>query len=202
MWNEERGFGFVSPDNGGEDVFVHRSALNEGVLLSPGQKVAYDGQWDPNKKKYRAAKVSYTTVGSSAEGASPQSSIRHATYHIVGSFGDWQIDAQPMTQNGGEVRHRITIRAEAPEGSAKRSLREEFQILGEREWSKRFYPPGQDKEEVVVLRPGAPALRMASHSQKGHGRNWAVEGQAGASFDIVVDTEKQTLFCEVVSLQK
>ena len=99
--------GFVTPDGGGEDVFIHRSALKDGVVLSPGQKVSYEGQWDPNKKKYKAAHVSHTTSQTSAEVAAPQSSTKPATYHIAASFNDWQIAAQPMTQSGGEVRQRI-----------------------------------------------------------------------------------------------
>ena len=41
-----KGFGFITPDNGGKDVFVHASALNLKGLrtLNDGQKISYDLQ--------------------------------------------------------------------------------------------------------------------------------------------------------------
>jgi cold shock protein len=44
FFNDQRGFGFIQPDDGGRDVFVHISALERaGMLaLSDGQKIAFD----------------------------------------------------------------------------------------------------------------------------------------------------------------
>lgn len=42
-YDEEKGFGFVTPDDGGEDVFVHVRALVEGLTtLVEGDRVAFD----------------------------------------------------------------------------------------------------------------------------------------------------------------
>lgn len=43
-FNETKGFGFISQDNGGADVFVHfRSIVSEGFkTLAEGQKVSFD----------------------------------------------------------------------------------------------------------------------------------------------------------------
>ena len=43
-FNAQKGFGFIQPDNGGKDVFVHISAVERAGLqgLHEGQKVSYD----------------------------------------------------------------------------------------------------------------------------------------------------------------
>ena len=43
-FNPDKGFGFIQPDNGGSDVFVHRSAVEAAGLrtLNEGQKITYD----------------------------------------------------------------------------------------------------------------------------------------------------------------
>ncbi|MHC4636044.1 MAG: cold-shock protein [Planctomycetota bacterium] len=43
-FNEKKGFGFITPDGGGDDVFVHYSSItSEGFkTLKEGQKVEYE----------------------------------------------------------------------------------------------------------------------------------------------------------------
>lgn len=43
-FNAQKGFGFIQPDDGGADVFVHISAVEKAGLrgLNEGQKVTYD----------------------------------------------------------------------------------------------------------------------------------------------------------------
>jgi len=43
-FNPTKGFGFIQPDNGGPDVFVHISAVEQAGMsqLSDGQKVSFD----------------------------------------------------------------------------------------------------------------------------------------------------------------
>lgn len=59
FFNDDRGFGFISNDDGGDDVFVHVSAIvGSGVTsLKEGQKVTFDVERDPKKNKLRALNV-------------------------------------------------------------------------------------------------------------------------------------------------
>lgn len=44
FYNSTKGFGFITPDQGGKDAFVHVSALERAGIsgLNDGQKVTYD----------------------------------------------------------------------------------------------------------------------------------------------------------------
>jgi len=44
FFNDQRGFGFIKPDDGGKDVFVHISAIERAGMhaLNEGQKIAFD----------------------------------------------------------------------------------------------------------------------------------------------------------------
>ncbi len=50
FFNAEKGYGFIKPDDGSGDIFVHITALEQAGLqsLAEGQKVAYD--IEPDKK--------------------------------------------------------------------------------------------------------------------------------------------------------
>ncbi|HLT48583.1 MAG TPA: cold shock domain-containing protein [Rubricoccaceae bacterium] len=50
MFNADKGFGFITPDEGGRDVFVHRSnvaGLDRDEGLSVGESVEYDVENTP-----------------------------------------------------------------------------------------------------------------------------------------------------------
>ncbi len=46
FFNESKGFGFITPDEGGKDVFVHASGL-DGTILNEGDKVSYEVEEGP-----------------------------------------------------------------------------------------------------------------------------------------------------------
>ena len=50
-FNSTKGYGFIEPENGGKDVFVHVSAVEKAGLngLNEGQKVSYDEQNERGK---------------------------------------------------------------------------------------------------------------------------------------------------------
>lgn len=62
FFNRDKGFGFIVPDDGGKDVFVHISAVQTSGLqgLDDGQKVSFDTEPD---KRGKGPKAINLTVG-------------------------------------------------------------------------------------------------------------------------------------------
>lgn len=59
FFNTQKGFGFISPDGGGPDVFVHVSEVERSGLrgLQEGQKVSFEEKMDPRKGKSNAVNL-------------------------------------------------------------------------------------------------------------------------------------------------
>ncbi len=59
-FNAQKGFGFIQPDNGGSDVFVHISAVERAGMnnLNEGQKVNFDIVADKRTGKSSAGNLS------------------------------------------------------------------------------------------------------------------------------------------------
>lgn len=55
-FNSTKGYGFIQPENGGADVFVHITAVERAGLrgLVEGQKVSFEEQRDPRRGKTSA----------------------------------------------------------------------------------------------------------------------------------------------------
>jgi CspA family cold shock protein len=55
-FNATKGFGFIQPDDGGKDVFVHISAVQKANMrdLKEGQKIRYELERDPKKDRVSA----------------------------------------------------------------------------------------------------------------------------------------------------
>lgn len=58
-FNTQKGFGFIQPDNGGPDVFVHISAVERAgwTSLNEGQKIGFESEKDNRSGKMSAAKL-------------------------------------------------------------------------------------------------------------------------------------------------
>mmetsp|Transcript_53875 Transcript_53875/g.136058 ORF Transcript_53875/g.136058 Transcript_53875/m.136058 type:complete len:160 (+) Transcript_53875:50-529(+) len=68
-WNSDKGFGFIQPSDGGDDVFCHVSALLDGEgSVFEGDKVSFAIEYDDRKGKDRAAKVSVSGGGGGGGG--------------------------------------------------------------------------------------------------------------------------------------
>lgn len=58
-FNDQKGYGFIEVEGGGNDVFVHISAVEQAGMrsLREGQKVSFDLQHDPKKGKDSATNL-------------------------------------------------------------------------------------------------------------------------------------------------
>lgn len=59
FFNAERGYGFIKPDDGGRDVFVHITAVEHAGLksLNEGQQIAYEVEPDKKGKGPKAVNL-------------------------------------------------------------------------------------------------------------------------------------------------
>ena len=59
FYNDKKGFGFIQPDDGSKDVFVHATALERaGIhMLNEGDKVSFDTQEDRRSGKVAVGNI-------------------------------------------------------------------------------------------------------------------------------------------------
>lgn len=59
FYNGQKGFGFIQPNDGSKDVFVHATALERAGIndLREGQKVSFDTQTDSRSGKIAVGKL-------------------------------------------------------------------------------------------------------------------------------------------------
>merc|ERR1711879_19559 len=67
----DKGFGFVTPDDGGDDLFFHvkeNGGDDAFSSVSQGDAVNYDSEWNDRKGKYSAVNLSGSTIGGGGGG--------------------------------------------------------------------------------------------------------------------------------------
>ncbi len=59
FYNDQKGYGFIAPDNGEKDVFVHATALERAGMsgLNEGDKVSFDTETDARSGKTAVANI-------------------------------------------------------------------------------------------------------------------------------------------------
>ena len=59
FYNDQKGYGFIQPDDGGKDVFVHATALQQAGMtgLREGQKVSFETQEDRRTGKIAVGRI-------------------------------------------------------------------------------------------------------------------------------------------------
>lgn len=73
FFNEHKGYGFIQPDQGGNDAFVHITAVERSGMrtLRQNQRVSYDLEQD-NRGKMSAVNLKSTDEATGEEAAAPQ----------------------------------------------------------------------------------------------------------------------------------
>jgi len=59
FFNEQKGFGFIKPDSGGSDIFVHITALQQSGLqnLTEGMRISFETEPDKRGKGPKAVQL-------------------------------------------------------------------------------------------------------------------------------------------------
>ena len=64
----DKGFGFVSPDDGGDDCFVHVKDNPDLQDCEGGEQVTFDKEWDDRKNKYKGVNCTLSGGGGGGGG--------------------------------------------------------------------------------------------------------------------------------------
>jgi cold shock protein len=57
FWNDDRGYGFIKPDDGSADVFAHASQIRDGSELVQGDRVTFEDGISERNNKPQAVRV-------------------------------------------------------------------------------------------------------------------------------------------------
>jgi CspA family cold shock protein len=67
-YNNEKGYGFISHNGGGDDLFLHATSVTDDKTPQPGDEVLFESEFDDRKQKWRAANVTGGTGGPMEQG--------------------------------------------------------------------------------------------------------------------------------------
>ena len=98
FFNASKGFGFIAPDDGGADVFVHASALERSGIreLSEGELVSFEVEEDRRSGKVSATNLRVTGTASGSSGRTAQ-----RPRDDYGSQGGYRSQRDDQRSSGG-----------------------------------------------------------------------------------------------------
>ena len=79
QWYDDKGFGFIRPSDGSEDVFCHRTNIDDAECLVVGRSLSYTKGWDDCKNKEFATRVTVDPWSLNHAGGTGQERNSHHT---------------------------------------------------------------------------------------------------------------------------
>lgn len=85
QWQDARGFGFIQPADGGEDVFVHISEIRDGARPVGGETVTYELRRN-GKGRRQATRVQLSSGSTARHPPRTSTSLGHRPWLVTGAF--------------------------------------------------------------------------------------------------------------------
>ena len=106
FFNASKGFGFIAPDDGGSDVFVHVTALERAGLrdLNEGDQVSFEVEEDRRSGKVSATNLRVTGAGSGSAGSGSAGRAAPRPRDDYGSQGGYRSARDDQRSSGGGGR--------------------------------------------------------------------------------------------------
>lgn len=156
-WIEERGFGFITPKAGGEDVFVHISALPRGSRPEIGTTVSFEMETAPDgRRRAVRLRLPQTLALEPVERHRP-SSRPHTEHHSPRpAHAPRSHDARPRRQNSSLPRRALVLAIAATAAYAGATWFQE---------RNAFAPPAAERAATRPQSSREPAQAAASPFQ-------------------------------------
>jgi cold shock protein len=106
-FDEYRGYGFIAPDNGSEDIFVHANDLLDGkALFRSGMRVAFEVEDGERGLKASGVRIAEPHLGTAdLPGTAP---VRHAAVTRPAGSGEDSEDGLCDLLSASELQHELT----------------------------------------------------------------------------------------------
>lgn len=147
-WNSERGFGFIKPGDGGDDIFCHISNLVDGEdSVRDGDPVSYVLEFDDRAEQNRAVSVRY--IGTEVRGAAERMNGTITNWNSEKGFGFIKPEGSP--KNSKDLFCHISVLPKAIQETIKDgdvvTYVSEYDAGRKQHRAARVRLPGDEEEE-------------------------------------------------------